>query len=147
MFPKTKGGGVRSGERRLMPKRARKACTQPGCPGTVADDICSVCGPRKRRRDRAYDDQRQSSTQRGYDARWRRLRLAFLRAHPLCVQCAAQGIITAAQEVDHVTPLRDGGTNEWANLQPLCKSCHSHKTMTEGRGIKSLGGSNIDSNT
>ena len=40
-------------------------------------------------------------------------------------------MVTAAAEVDHIIPLARGGTNDLANLQPLCKSCHSRKTMRE----------------
>ena len=37
--------------------------------------------------------------------------------------------------VDHITPINDGGTNEWANLQPLCAPCHNRKTATEDGGV------------
>jgi 5-methylcytosine-specific restriction endonuclease McrA len=41
----------------------------------------------------------------------------------------------AANEVDHVTPLRDGGAKyDLENLQALCKSCHSRKTAAEMNG-------------
>jgi 5-methylcytosine-specific restriction protein A len=76
---------------------------------------------------------RGSAASRGYDARWRRLRLMFLREHPLCALCGAP-----ATEVDHIIPIRLGGSNDAANLQALCKSCHSAKTAREdgrwGRG-------------
>jgi len=39
--------------------------------------------------------------------------------------------VEAAAEVDHIVPLARGGTHDLANLQPLCKSCHSKKTMRE----------------
>lgn len=42
-----------------------------------------------------------------------------------------QGIVTPATDVDHVTPLRRGGTNDPANLQALCHPCHSRKTCAE----------------
>ena len=31
--------------------------------------------------------------------------------------------------VDHIVPLADGGTNAGGNLQTLCWSCHSIKTV------------------
>ena len=34
-------------------------------------------------------------------------------------------------EIDHTIPLGNGGTNDIANLQPLCKDCHSSKTKEE----------------
>ena len=34
-------------------------------------------------------------------------------------------------EIDHITPLANGGSNEDINLQYLCKSCHKQKTKNE----------------
>lgn len=34
-------------------------------------------------------------------------------------------------EVDHKTPLRDGGTNDIDNLWLLCRDCHKKKTVAE----------------
>lgn len=59
--------------------------------------------------------------------RWRILRRRILAANPRCTSCG-----TLATEVDHVTAIRDGG-DPWdpANLQPLCRPCHSRKTASE----------------
>jgi 5-methylcytosine-specific restriction protein A len=59
-----------------------------------------------------------------YDASWRKQRMALLREQPLCRLCLAAGRTVAAAVVDHIVPLRDGGTNTTDNLQPLCKRCH-----------------------
>ncbi len=59
-----------------------------------------------------------------YGRRWRKLRLLVLRAEPLCRMCAEIGRTSPATVVDHIKPIRDGGTNAWDNLQPLCKRCH-----------------------
>jgi|694.fasta_scaffold07358_18 5-methylcytosine-specific restriction protein A len=116
-----------------MTRRAGTACRTPGCAGIVRGGACSGCGgTAKRTRQRQYDDQRGSAAKRGYDRQWQRLRLAFLRAHPLCIECAKEGITTPATEVDHITPKRDGGQDDWDNLQPLCKRHHSRKTMAGG---------------
>ena len=77
---------------------------------------------------------RLSPSKRGYDGAWRKIRTAFLSAHPLCRHCEAAGVTTPAREVDHIRPLADGGTNAWTNLQPLCKSHHSQKTYGENIG-------------
>lgn len=42
--------------------------------------------------------------------RWRRLRRAKLSRDPLCEDCKAKGIIRAATEVHHVTPVLAGMT-------------------------------------
>ena len=34
-------------------------------------------------------------------------------------------------EIDHITSLASGGTNEKSNLQVLCKACHLIKTANE----------------
>lgn len=67
---------------------------------------------------------------------WRSLRAQVLAAFPFCASCMADGRRTSATEVDHVIPHR----GDWMlftdrdNLQPLCKSCHSAKTMAEVQG-------------
>lgn len=76
-------------------------------------------------------DRRGSAHSRGYGATWRRIRLRFLQEHPLCVDCLRHGQTVPATEVDHIKPKRIGGTDEWENLQPLCKTCHSVKTGRE----------------
>jgi 5-methylcytosine-specific restriction protein A len=38
-------------------------------------------------------------------------------------------MLTAAEEVHHVLPLANGGTNDEGNLMALCKSCHSSITI------------------
>ena len=77
---------------------------------------------------------------------WRNLRDAVLSENPLCVHCKEQGRVTAAQEVDHIEPITHGGDPwDWDNLQPLCKSCHSRKTLNEKRhGNTYVGGCGPD---
>ena len=61
---------------------------------------------------------RGTSTQRGYGASWQRLRASILiRDKGLCVPCRAAGRVTAATEVDHVTPKACGGDDDVDNLQ------------------------------
>jgi 5-methylcytosine-specific restriction enzyme A len=58
--------------------------------------------------------------------RWRKLRRAQLRAHPLCALCLGRGIVRAAVVVDHIIPHR-GNWNEFltGKLQSLCVECHN----------------------
>jgi 5-methylcytosine-specific restriction protein A len=74
----------------------------------------------------------KSASSRGYGARWRKLRAAFLRSHPLCAECTRRGRINAATTVDHVKPKHLGGGDEWSNLQALCDEHHKRKTGREG---------------
>ena len=67
---------------------------------------------------------RASASKRGYGRRWQATRSAYLEENPVCVECTAP-----ATEVDHIRSLRRGGSNEWSNLQALCKKCHARKTV------------------
>jgi 5-methylcytosine-specific restriction protein A len=75
-------------------------------------------------------DRRGSAAARGYDHRWRKCRSAYLRDHPLCADCQAAGVTTAAVEAHHVRKIRECAEArlDWGNLIPLCKSCHSKRT-------------------
>jgi hypothetical protein len=54
-----------------------------------------------------YELQRGSSSSRGYGADWKRFRLLYLQAHPLCEDCTQRHHITAATEVHHIHKPRD----------------------------------------
>ena len=66
-------------------------------------------------------------------ARWRRLRAYVLAREPLCRHCG-----NVATDVDHISG--DPSDNREANLQPLCHSCHSHKTGRERAGLSMVHG-------
>lgn len=78
----------------------------------------------------ATEQQRGNSTQRGYGYRWQKTSKGWLEAHPLCAECERQGRVTAATEVDHITPHRGDMILFWdrTNWQSMCKPCHSSKT-------------------
>src|SRR5262245_8220972 len=70
---------------------------------------------------------RPTSTKRGYGYRWQQQRASYLRVNPLCRMCAALGLTTAANVVDHVQ--RHSGPADplfWdrSNWQALCFRCH-----------------------
>lgn len=46
-----------------------------------------------------------------------------------CKTC--QNMLESTAQVDHVIPLRNGGTNDESNLQVLCVRCHAIKTQEE----------------
>ena len=114
-----------------MPMAPPTPCAQPLCPElTYGTQYC----PDHAKRERTYDLHRESSSKRGYGAKWRKLRSAFLARHLKCVGWpAGRQCWAAATEVDHIVPKALGGGNEMANLQGLCKRCHSRKTMSEMR--------------
>lgn len=58
-------------------------------------------------------------------ARWRRIRQAHFREHPLCKFCLERGIVTPATIVDHVGPHRGDINKFWLGpFQSLCLQCH-----------------------
>lgn len=53
-------------------------------------------------------------------ARWKRLRrIVFATKGGECWRCGGP-----ATEVDHVVPIRDGGTDRLDNLRPVCSKCN-----------------------
>lgn len=64
---------------------------------------------------------------------WMNKRARWLSDHPLCVMCEQRGRVTAAQHVDHVIELQDGGKDDESNYQSLCVACHQIKTTDEAR--------------
>lgn len=74
----------------------------------------------------------KTTTQRGYGAKWRKIRKAILsRDKGLCQPCLKQDRYTRATEVDHIVEKAIGGTDSPSNLQAICTTCHRDKT---GRG-------------
>ena len=120
-----------------MPWSPKKPCCWPGC-GTLTDG--RYCAAHARGDRQAQDRERGSAASRGYDARWRKARAAYLAQHPLCVECARQGQVTAATVVDHILPHKGDDRLFWhpANWQALCKTCHDTKTATEDGGFANL---------
>ena len=66
--------------------------------------------------------------------RWRSLRNYFIQMNPLCVEHEKLGFVVAGTDVDHITPMRLGGSpTSLSNLQTLCKECHARKSGRESR--------------
>lgn len=65
-------------------------------------------------------------------AQWKQLRVAQLRAHPLCCYCRAQGKDEAATVADHKKPHKGDRVLffDATNLQSLCKTCHDAAKQT-----------------
>lgn len=60
---------------------------------------------------------------------WRRLKQKIHeRDNWTCCQC---GRVTMDLECDHIVNQARGGSDDESNLQSLCKSCHSKKTLQE----------------
>ncbi|MCC7139787.1 MAG: HNH endonuclease [Planctomycetes bacterium] len=92
---------------------------------------------------RASDPRQAEADHLRKTQRWVRLRAWFLRQHPLCVACRADGRAEPAVDVDHVVPVRTllaQGAHEAvfdpANLQALCRPCHAAKSARERHGVR-----------
>ena len=115
-----------------MPYKPPKPCAHPGCPELVRDG--RYCAKHKRQVNADYNSHRRDKTaQSFYDSpQWRRLRKMKLNAQPLCEECHRNGRFTPARHVDHIKEISHGGAPlDMANLQSLCHSCHSSKTLRE----------------
>lgn len=65
-------------------------------------------------------------------SRWDRIRQRVIRrASGLCEICLRDGRVTEGREVDHIRPIKDGGTDDDDNLQLLCVACHERKTCAD----------------
>lgn len=113
-----------------MPMTPKRPCRYPGCPNLCDRGV--YC--EEHRKEYSSDALRGGAYVRGYDSQWRRARAAFLKKHPLCVQCQKDGRLTPATVVDHIIPHRGDRVLFWdeRNWQPLCKDCHDKKT---GNGL------------
>ena len=111
-----------------MPIRPKSICTYPGC-GRLTDGL-GGCALHRNHARKDSDKRRESSTDRGYDGKWRKARRLHLLKQPLCVHCLKTGKRTPATDVDHVIPHKGDMALFWdmSNWQSLCHSCHSIKT-------------------
>ena len=81
---------------------------------------------------RSKENRNKTTTERGYGSEWRKIRrFVIQRDKGLCQPCLTQGRYTEFQDVDHIKPKTQGGTDDLSNLQCICKPCHQSKTGTE----------------
>jgi 5-methylcytosine-specific restriction protein A len=122
-----------------MPFAAKHPCSDRGCRALTDGRFCCEhqVGPEVGHR---WDtDRRPVKRLRGRQLQARRVDL--FRREPWCRRCAAQGRRVKATIRDHIVNLRDGGTEDEANVQPLCQTCSDAKTVEESqRGRYRQGG-------
>lgn len=116
-----------------MTLRPKKPCTKAGCT-KLADNGTSRCELHKPER---VNYKRNADYTSMYNWQWKKVRARYLKEHPLCVSCYADGKLTPANVIDHIKPHKGDKELFWNedNYQALCKSCHDSKTATEDGGF------------
>lgn len=114
--------------RNKLPWKPRTYCKSPGCNQLVDTGYCE-----KHKQVKTDSQPSRNSTALGYNARWQRARLMYLREHPLCVECLKSNVVCAASVVDHIEPHKGDMELFWDedNWQSLCKRHHDKKTGKE----------------
>lgn len=76
---------------------------------------------------RQWTGPRLSTTERGYGTAWQKLRRQVLVPGSVCVVCGTSGSPSNPLTVDHIVAKANGGKDELANLQVLCRAHNSSK--------------------
>ena len=70
---------------------------------------------------------------------WRTIRERILKRDGYMCQCdTCRGVRLLADEVDHILPISQGGTDSDDNLRSINKNCHKLKTSQESGGAVSM---------
>jgi 5-methylcytosine-specific restriction protein A len=84
---------------------------------------------------------RPGASQRGYGARWRKLREWQLSREPLCRRCLEVGQTRAANTVHHRKAHKGDPALLYdpENLESLCKPCHDSSGHRDDHGRPAVG--------
>ncbi|MDD2259444.1 MAG: HNH endonuclease signature motif containing protein [Bacilli bacterium] len=106
-----------------MPYKPKKPCAMQGCPELTHETYCEEHKALKQKQYETF--KREPNHDKKYGNNWRRVRDLYVKQHPLCEQCLKKGKMIPVEEVHHIKPLSQGGTNKFSNLMSLCQSCHT----------------------
>ena len=105
-----------------------RRCSYPGCRMITNEGRCPAHKLTAERRESAAWHYLYTNPRYG----WSKRRRDQLLAEPFCRECARSGFRIPATDVDHIEPHRgDVVKFTQGQLQSLCHSCHSRKTMGE----------------
>ena len=115
-----------------MPYSPKKPCRHPGCPELTHDTFCDK---HRREDNRIYNQYKRDVLSKTFykTSQWLKIRKTKLQQSPICEECKKNGTIVVGKIVDHIVPIKQGGEPyDMDNLQTLCWSCHSRKSIQEG---------------
>ncbi len=109
-----------------MAYKPKRPCMERGCPNLVTDEFAHRCPEHQREYLRKWSKPRDVKYSSGS---WRKLSKIFLRHNPICNRCGAPSVLA-----HHIIRKRDGGSDDWDNLEALCASCHEREHRNERWG-------------
>lgn len=109
-------------------------CSYPGCKELTTTKYCEFHMQVMKDKENEASKERHKK----YSRNWRKLSKWIRNQEPFCRECLKRGIYTPSQCVDHID--EDPTNNKRDNLQALCWSCHSRKTLVEQNKRRSKGG-------
>lgn len=114
-----------------MPRKPPHPCGRNGCGELTYERFCKK---HQSETNANYDKyERDKAMKRFYNSpEWLAIRKRKLQIEPFCEECKKIGTLVIGKIVDHIIPIKHGGTNNLSNLQTLCWSCHSRKSVEEG---------------
>lgn len=117
-----------------MGSKPLRPCRHPGCGVLVPDGYCAAHRPPARVIERG-EAAKQWHKLYKLDIWTKDLRPMQLAREPFCRECVKLGLRVRATEVDHIVDHKGDMAlfTDRKNLQSLCHSCHSRKTMLEIR--------------
>lgn len=117
-----------------MSSKPLRPCRHPGCCILVPDGYCDNHRPEPRPDNRS-DESKRWRWMYKTDLWIKKLRPEQLAREPFCRSCAKHGGRVRATDVDHIQDHKGSWSlfSDPENLQSLCHSCHSRKTLADQR--------------
>jgi len=77
-----------------------------------------------------HNDRKRDENDKFYSTnQWKQLRDYFIKRNPICSWCDEEGKTKLADVVDHILPIKKGGSRtDENNLQSLCHRHHNQKS-------------------
>lgn len=129
-------------ERKVRTMLLKRFCNKSGCKNITTERYCPEhtfsVEHQKKERHRHYDKYQRDQKAAGFynSKEWERARQqALVRDNGLCQDCLDQMLMTSADVVDHIKPIK----HFWnlrltlSNLRSLCHAHHNRKTAEDKR--------------